>query len=170
MVGTREVRGKPETPPACRHDRRWGQSRFGVMNAYTADAFAPPPLSPYRHHRCYNSRLRPSSSPRRITSKRPSRLAYRHCGRRSQWWPRMSEGWTCRTPFSRAWWPSARPSATGWWLWPFTGSDDSAGAPTTTSCRWRSPTCWSVWWAYLAPCCPASGCPVTCTCACSPCR
>jgi len=46
------------------------------MNACTADAFAPPVLSSYRHRRSYNSRLRESSSPRRITGKRPCRSAY----------------------------------------------------------------------------------------------
>jgi len=158
--GGREVRGKPETPPVCRHGRRgWGQSRFGVMNTYTVDAFAPPPLqSPHRRRRRYNyssCRLRPSSSSSR-------------CGHRPQWWPRT--GWTCRTPFWRAWWPSSRPSATGWWSWPFAGNADFAVTPTTTSCRWRSPTCWSVWWAYRAPFCLASDCLVTCTCACFPCR
>jgi len=138
MVGAREVSVKPETPPACRHGRRWGQSRFGVMNACTANASAPPPLSPYRRRRCYNSRfrLRPSTSPlRRINGKRPCRLAYRYCGRWPQRWPRTAEGWTYRTPFSRAWWPSGRPSGTGWLSWPFGGNDDSAGAPTITSCR-----------------------------------
>lgn len=171
MVGAREASVKPETPPARRHGRRWGQSRFGVMNACTADALAPTPSllssssSPYRRRRCFNSRFRHR---RRITGKRPCGLPYGRC--RPRRWPRPAVVWTCRTPFSRAWWPSARPSATGWWSWPFNGNDDSAGAPTITSYRWRSPTCWSVWWAYRAPCCPASVCPVTCTCACSRCR